>query len=305
MKCPLCEKEIAPAHIYVLESTKSIGEKEYSYLECENCGVLFVNPMPSEEVLNDIYSELWYEEQTEKNAVWSVLQTALSIWVCKARSRYAAHSKKKPGKILDIGCGTGSFLREMARRGWDVYGNEINKTAFFEAQTRVGKERVFSRSLEECGFPGNHFDAVTLWHVLEHLRSPQESLAEIYRVLKKDGILIAEIPNVRSLSLRMFKEKYSIISYYAPEHLYYWSNDAFRLLLARCGYSVRETTYPMASPTPLELSKSIRNFLAPKLGTLAAKIGFLVLMPLSVVNNFVGNYVFGSGEVVRFKAQKD
>jgi SAM-dependent methyltransferase len=143
--------------------------------------------------------------------------------------------RKKPGRILDVGCGVGHFLNGMKRRGWQVFGTEVSEEAAAYARERFDLE-VFVGPLEQAEFPAACFDAVTLWHVLEHLHDPLATLREINRLLKNDGLLVFAIPNWDSVDARLFGEFW--VGLDMPRHLYTFPHPALEKLLAKTGFKI-------------------------------------------------------------------
>jgi SAM-dependent methyltransferase len=151
------------------------------------------------------------------------------------RRRYVTQFKAG-GRILDIGCATGAFLLAMQMHGrWQVNGVELNDKVARIACERYGLE-VFAGTLEEARFPAAHFDAVTLWDVLEHLHDPMSSLREIHRILKPGGIVVLRVPNLRSWDAHLFGEYWA--GFDAPRHLYVFTPQMMNELLARSGFTV-------------------------------------------------------------------
>ena len=121
-----------------------------------------------------------------------------------------------PGRVLDVGCGRGVLLQEFRRRGWEVQGTELSESAASYARQTL-KIPVEIGDLEAIGFPPNYFDAITLWHVLEHVADPRALLAEIRRILKPDGVLLVAVPNFGSLEARVSKDKWFHLD--VPRHV--------------------------------------------------------------------------------------
>jgi 2-polyprenyl-3-methyl-5-hydroxy-6-metoxy-1,4-benzoquinol methylase len=92
-------------------------------------------------------------------------------------ARINAITHGHPGRVLDVGCGDGSFLEALARQGWQVFGTELSESIAFTARKRLG-EGVRVGAINELGFVAASFDLVTFWHVLEHRDDPKLALAE-------------------------------------------------------------------------------------------------------------------------------
>lgn len=154
-------------------------------VECPRCGFIYVDRRPTTDTVSRHYGEQhyeqWIEEEVGRQKMWR------KRWLKVGRLR-------TPGKWLDVGCGLGTFLQFAREDGWDVSGTELSHAAAESVRRRYGFE-VSEGTLESCGFPDASFDAVSLWHVLEHLPSPGAGLREIRRVLKPDGLLVVAVPN--------------------------------------------------------------------------------------------------------------
>jgi len=97
------------------------------------------------------------------------------------------------GKLLEIGCGTGGFLR-LAESHFDVEGIDISKYAIQQIQPHFG-ERVRVGNVEQNSLPHNRYDAVIVYNILEHLRKPEKVVKRIYAALKPGGVMIGSVPN--------------------------------------------------------------------------------------------------------------
>jgi 2-polyprenyl-3-methyl-5-hydroxy-6-metoxy-1,4-benzoquinol methylase len=138
------------------------------------------------------------------------------------------------GRILDIGAGSGSFLACMKALGWDVYGVDVNPNAAERA--RCLGVRMFQGEVEEAAFPDRFFDVITLRAVLEHVHHPVETLGEVRRILKDQGMVYIVVPNIASLSFWIFGGFWYGLD--LPRHLYAYSPKAMRRLAERTGFKI-------------------------------------------------------------------
>jgi 2-polyprenyl-3-methyl-5-hydroxy-6-metoxy-1,4-benzoquinol methylase len=150
-----------------------------------------------------------------------------------------AVANSEPGRVLDVGCGRGVLLREFRRRGWEVQGTELSEQAASYARNTLNIP-VEIGSLETLQFPAKHFDAITLWHVLEHVANPRALLAEINRILKPDGVLLVAVPNFDSLEARVAKDKWFHLD--VPRHVTHFSQATLERALNENGFEVRHTS---------------------------------------------------------------
>jgi len=141
---------------------------------------------------------------------------------------------RKPGKLLEVGCGNGQMLRRMKDEGWDVTGIEIDAQAGIFAQLAVGAASVYIGSLEEAALPDDSFNAITMNHVVEHLHDPIGVLGECYRILKPGGRLVLVTPNTQSLGHARFNRNW--VGLDPPRHLYLYSPSSLSTLAQQAGF---------------------------------------------------------------------
>jgi SAM-dependent methyltransferase len=196
--------------------------------------LIYLNPRPTREEMGGYYPpdyEPYAQDAEQAKGFLSGLDYRYGV---AKRCRVVT---KRPGRVLDVGCGAGHFLNGMKRRGWQVFGTEVSVGAAAYAGKRFGLE-VFVGPLEQAEFPPAYFDAVTLWHVLEHLHDPRATLMEINRLLKDDGLLVFAIPNWDSVDARLFGEFW--VGLDMPRHVYVFPRPALEELLAQTGFKIVE-----------------------------------------------------------------
>ncbi|MEI6575727.1 MAG: class I SAM-dependent methyltransferase [Bacteroidota bacterium] len=188
---------------------------------------MFTNPRPSPEELPSYYESKDYISHSDEN------KGLLSIVYQQAR-KYALAQKFKllkhlpaGSKILDYGCGTGNFLHYCKQHGLDTLGIEPNTNARNTA-TQLHKLRVEEENYVHKLEPSS-FDAITLWHVLEHVPLLQERFATLVQALKPGGLLIIALPNANSWDAHYYKEFWA--AYDVPRHLYHFAPASFRRLI--------------------------------------------------------------------------
>lgn len=144
-----------------------------------------------------------------------------------------------PGRLLDFGCGYGGFLEEAQLSGWDAHGLELGEWAGSAAAAR-GLRNLHVGWLADQAFEAESFDVIHTSQVLEHLASPLEQLLQLRPLLKPGGILYADVPNYRSLTIRLGKDDFMLNE--PPQHVNYFSPRTLRSLLVRAGLEVIEVT---------------------------------------------------------------
>lgn len=141
----------------------------------------------------------------------------------------------KGGKILDIGCGTGDTLVLLRELGWETYGIDINAKAVTIAKKRGVDHVKIGFYQDISSYPDNHFDAIRLYHVIEHLNDPLQCLRLINKKLKKGGQLIIGTPNVESLVSHLFGTYWYNLD--APRHIVLFSPLTLKRAVIDSGFS--------------------------------------------------------------------
>jgi 2-polyprenyl-3-methyl-5-hydroxy-6-metoxy-1,4-benzoquinol methylase len=202
----------------------------YDLVKCNQCGQVRINPLPNKKYL------VYPLDHTDKFGRIDIFYLLLKLNKVGILERI-----KKGNTILDVGCGSGEFLFDMKKREWKVFGNDTSYELCAYAQKELGLENIFNKDLISLEFPDKFFDAVTLWHVLEHLNRPMETLKKINNILKDDGVLIIESPNFDSCQRKFFKEKWFALT--IPRHIYHFSSQSVEKVLNRAGLKIIKRDY--------------------------------------------------------------
>jgi len=276
--------------VYNTHDAYSITNQSFNLVKCRNCGLLYINPRPTKEEISRFYPEKYYSVKiTFLTKIINLINYFLKLAQIRRVIKY-----KKQGRLLDLGCGVGEFLGEMKRRGFEVYGVDPSSQACKLAQGRL--KNIFNTELEECHFPDNYFDVVTLWHVLEHLPNPNITLKEIHRVLKKDGILILETPNIDSLLFKIFKKNWFHLD--IPRHLYHWSSKTIRGILNKHKFRVFKISY-FSLGFPLSLFHSFSNLLNDhEIRSLFRQLILMVFSLLLIILTILSRILPFKGEIL-------
>ncbi len=195
---------------------------------CRSCGLEKTDPFLDESELKRIYSRAGYraDDSTRFFAPLEKIIAKLKVRRCRRVERFSSK-----GAILDVGCGRGDFPALMASRGWKATGTELDE----RAASRGGKTGIDVRcgGLDSVRFPDGYFDAVTFWHVFEHLRDPVWTLKECARILKPGGLLLIAVPNTASLQARAGGSHWFHLD--PPHHLYHYSLRNLKAFLNKAG----------------------------------------------------------------------
>jgi SAM-dependent methyltransferase len=256
--CDLCESPDFSTKFQVSDYLLDDEQVQFSYVQCSNCGLIFQNPrLPQEEL--DNYYPPQYDSFLSEDFESKDLKSRLSRHGLSKRRKYVTSIKDR-GKLLDIGCAAGNFMRAMQESsGWDLYGVEISEHAAKIAQ-RTHNLNVFHGEIHQSKYADNFFDIVTIWDVLEHLPNPDSFLHEVHRVLKADGVLIFRIPNGGSWDAKLFGKYWFGLD--APRHYYVFNQRTITKLLDLNGFRVSKIDCSIGSS--VALSMNIRFLMAAR-----------------------------------------
>ncbi len=227
--CPCCGA--AGAEPTAISVPLPVDGVTYRLVRCAGCELLFTDPLPGERTLAALYQDDYYVRNEGRLLGGDLLRILFQRSVLWRRRRMVGGPS--PGRILDVGCGNGDFLAAMKERGWEVHGTE-----FSGAGARISRDKgieVREGDLRAAAFPDASFDVVTLWHVLEHLADPLADLAEARRVLRPDGLLVVEVPNIAVPTFRSCRGAWFGLD--LPRHLQHFTPATLERTLARAGFA--------------------------------------------------------------------
>lgn len=221
--CHVCES----SRIYYLFSTA-----DYRIVRCEDCGLVFTNPQPSDKELTRIYNENYFigsESEEGRRAATEIKKATAKGYLAEIH-RYLGSST---GRLLEVGCGEGDFLEMAQADGWEVTGIEYSSTACNQANRRLQRGHVHCGELQPLALPADQFDLCVLSDVLEHVRSPEKFLREVHRVLKPGGAIFIATPSTDSWSARLLKQKWME---FKAEHLTYFDRQTLQTALFKSDF---------------------------------------------------------------------
>jgi SAM-dependent methyltransferase len=206
-----------------------ISGETFQVARCRRCGQVVTVPVPVD--IGRYYPAGYYGDKQGRRfpPVMEWLQEKLYVW----RSRQVLRRlKQKNARVLDVGCGRGLLLRAFQQSGCDVTGTEFSDGACRFAR-EVLKLPVRVGLLEQLNFPGQSFDIVVMWHVLEHMSDPRPMLAEASRILRPGGIFLVAVPNFGSPEARLTKAGWFHLD--IPRHLSHHTHASLSQILGEAG----------------------------------------------------------------------
>lgn len=224
-------------------------QDHFGVLRCAGCGLVRLDPLPSEEQLKEFYAAEYRQLSTQRG-VQEAGRPAPAFLETQARhaARRAGFIRElvqrgflARGSALDVGCGTGELLSVLARDGWDVLGIEPHR-AFSDYARQTHRIEVRTATLQEADLGGMTFDLITLYHVLHHLGRPLELLEMLSRRLSERGVLLLEVPNFNQYRARLIDAWRAIRGlagsayFFQTPHLYYFTPNTLRATLRQGGF---------------------------------------------------------------------
>lgn len=206
---------------------------EWSFVRCEKCGFIFLNPRPALDYFKEMYDPLsQYNYKVE--GVEYIKKEADFISAYHQQLQVIEMVAQK-GSLLEIGSACGFFLEAARQRGWKPYGVELSTGGARYCKQRFSIE-VFNGDVLDAGFPANFFDLVVTIHTLEHVYDPAVLVRECCRIAKPGGIFIVEVPYIPN------ERDPSVVSAAdVPAHMSLFTKRTLGDLLARYGFTVIKT----------------------------------------------------------------
>jgi len=232
--CPVCgSSEIS--EVMTVKDHPVSGEV-FTIVQCSSCTLRFTQDVPDASSISPYYRSEDYISHTDQT------KGLIGTLYKKVRSKTLTHKRRliekvtglKKGNFLDIGSGTGAFVNEMKKSGWQVRGIEPDEGARSLAKKLYGIELDNEKKLFQI--TEHSLDAITLWHVLEHVHDLQSYVQQLKLLLKKNGKLFIAVPNYTSLDSSVYKEFWA--AYDVPRHLYHFSPLSMQCLMEKNGMKI-------------------------------------------------------------------
>jgi len=298
---------------------------KWNLTKCANpdCGLIWLDPMPLEEDIGKAYVNYYTHQDTNeyrnrlrtrlfrfvKEGYWAkkygYFKDSVRGWNKLLGNLIYLHPLKhaetdmmvrylpaQSGRLLDVGCGSGEWHKFMQQMGWLVEGIDFDLFAVEKAKNKGLQVKL--GTLEAQEYPDNHFDAITMTHVIEHAHSPLRLLRECHRILKPGARLVVVTPNSQSLGHSIFKENWRGLE--PPRHLHLMNMATLKSAVIDAGFGIATIRTLMTSPYILHQSYALRNNAAsrngdlqlPPLESLIARILTIIELVVLLVNRNAG-----------------
>jgi SAM-dependent methyltransferase len=211
-------------------------DKAYSIVGCDECGLGQTWPAPTSP--EDAYGSDYYG-----------FRHSITTRLCdERRLGIVCRLTRAPGRLLDVGCGEGTFMIAARRAGWVVSGTELNP------------EPSRAKGLTVCQEPtGGPYECITLWHSLEHMGDPAAMIRRLRELLAPGGVLIAAVPDAGGLQARIFGPKWLHLD--VPRHLFHFNTSSVEALMALSNLQVANTWHGEFEYDLMGWVQSVLNYL--------------------------------------------
>ena len=288
--CPVC---FSRDRSYCFEAHDRMFDfpGNFQIYKCLTCGLTYIGNPPKSKEIGKYYPKTRYYSYRDQNddgffgalrnylllhyyqpTIWSRLLTGF-IPNVPAIPQY-----QKNGIIMDIGCGTGGTLISLGKLGWHTYGVDINANAIAIAKAN-GVEHAFVGTYQKLTqFPDNYFDAIRLYHVIEHLHDPGDCLKVIRRKLKKNGELIIGTPNADSLVSNIFGTYWYNLD--APRHLVLFNPKTLESTIKKFGFRIQPQEFCSAGGILGSFGYVLSGKLRQKISFLENQLFVILMYPI-------------------------
>jgi 2-polyprenyl-3-methyl-5-hydroxy-6-metoxy-1,4-benzoquinol methylase len=255
VKCPICYTEVEERN-FKETYVSPYNNQEYKRCECPNCDVHWWEPL---KIIPEFYESEVFED-------YVAFHEGVGTRLGENHKAFFKHfSSNVRGKLLDVGCGDGRFLRYAKEQGFEVWGIDFDKKSVENVKRNLGIDTVFAMSLEEfyeyAKEKNLKFDVITFFEVLEHQDKPREFLEMVRGLLKEGGYIAGSVPNRERLFVEIdWKDRFHWD--YPPHHFLRFSKSSLEKALNLAGFKdieVYKLDFPFTELFPFLEKKLFGN----------------------------------------------
>jgi 2-polyprenyl-3-methyl-5-hydroxy-6-metoxy-1,4-benzoquinol methylase len=234
--CPVCGSTAINNVLQVKDYT--VSNTQFTIAECNDCTLRFTQDVPDQASIAPYYKSEDYisHTNTQKGLINRLYHFVRKRTIERKRKMLCSVTGLSKGTMLDVGCGTGAFLYEMKQHGWQATGLEPDADARAVAKEQYGLELQEADQLYQLS--ARQFDAITLWHVMEHVHDLQAYVQQLKNLLSEKGKLFIAVPNYTSADATTYQQYWA--AYDVPRHLYHFSPRSVEVLMQNNGLKVEQ-----------------------------------------------------------------
>ena len=251
INCNICGKDNTDILLNGHDRYMSVDNTSYTLVKCKNCGLVYISPQPTLSELGKYYPTDYPPYVTDYKVfsdskfirfakkIYSLFKNKKAEPIINKKTEQDQSSKK----VLDFGCGRGHLLLALQKQhpNWELYGFDI---ATNQEVKNIGHNihiHLDDFSRMEENFEAKSFDLIYLNNVLEHVHDPKDIINRLSHILKDDGEIVIEIPNIDAFKFKLFGKNFSSLD--IPRHLYHFSPDTIEKLCKKCNMNITEIKF--------------------------------------------------------------
>lgn len=232
--CIVCGT-VLPTSFFAEDRNRRIDNRQFEVRRCPSCGLGVTLHNLSDEELGRYYPKEYYSLDHNRQMEAKRSSRAFRRIRLERIRRYVAR-----GELLDVGAGTGMFMKSANEAGFTVHGLELSSEAS-EFGSRTWGLAIEQGDLNRAVLPPDHYDVITLSHVFEHLRDPIACARKLYAATKPNGLLVLSVPNFESLQARLFRERWFHLD--VPRHLFHYTPRSLTAIVEGVGFRTVDTIF--------------------------------------------------------------
>ncbi len=264
--CPICRTGRVWWFATASDRLFGLATGSVRLYRCLSCACIFQHPMPDPAAISSFYPpKYWWtaDRKSKLTLALSRVESAYREFVARDHVRFLQRCsplQNNSRALLDIGCGSGTFLHLARRRGFQPHGMDASERAVAAAREQYDLP-VRQGGIGSDAWEGHRFDVITMFHVLEHLPDPRNALIYAAGLLKPEGRLILQVPNASSFQARLFGPGWYGLD--VPRHLINYTPKSLSLLLQQTGFSSEVVYCFSLRDNPASLASSVAIRLDP------------------------------------------
>ncbi len=281
-------------------------EKNFPIYRCQTCLLEIINPLPSPSQEKVFYSNNYYSyyKQTDKNFFLKLREKIVEnaytknskkdlmyILAVLAKALFQGLPLRRLGKgrFLDVGCGNDYNIEILKKYGWQAKGFEVG-------ERKIVGEVFFDTDIKKVNFR-QKFDYIRVWHVLEHVRNPDQFLDKLYSLLEDQGRVVFGLPNTKSFYAMIFGKYW--YNRDIPRHLINYNVDNLKIILSRHGFNVEKVKYLSTGGFVGSIQHLINDKFGLKINLINSWLLIFLFLPLDLLSN-----LFKRADVIVVEAAK-
>lgn len=238
--CPICDSSRIQNVFTAIDQT--VSSESFGIWQCAHCSLRFTQDVPEPSEIGRYYKSEYYISHSETNkgiVNWLYLRVR-KLTLSSKRNFIEEETGIKKGKLLDIGAGAGAFVHHMKEHDWQAEGVEPDSQAIERAKHQYNLQLNPSSHL--FSLQTEIFDAITMWHVLEHVHDLHGYIRHIKSICKPGGKIFIAVPNYTSFDADHYESSWA--AYDVPRHLYHFSPASMQELMKKHNCTI-EKIQPM------------------------------------------------------------